>query len=205
MSFGDRLQALRRGAGMTQEDFAQQLKVSRQAVSKWESSHGYPEIEKIIYICNHYGLTMDELFCDEVPAVRSAPAVEAKQPQSDEPLRSPPLKKAFSNFFVNLSPLNQLIFGVGAVVVLLLLLILFCANLSKGETNQMAFGTDLAVPADPVYHRRGGHRGPDLHLVFRRCAGGTDLRAAGWPAVASDRAVHRHQRHVSAGHTAAGT
>lgn len=38
MSFGDRLQAVRRGAGMTQEAFAQQLKVSRQAVSKWESS-----------------------------------------------------------------------------------------------------------------------------------------------------------------------
>ena len=54
MSFGDRLQALRRGTGMTQEEFAQQLKVSRQAVSKWESSRGYPEIEKIIYICNHY-------------------------------------------------------------------------------------------------------------------------------------------------------
>ena len=49
MSFGERLQALRRSSGMTQEEFAQQLKVSRQAVSKWESSRGYPEMEKIIY------------------------------------------------------------------------------------------------------------------------------------------------------------
>ena len=72
MSFGDRLQAVRRGAGMTQEAFAQQLKVSRQAVSKWESSRGYPEIEKIIYICNHYGVSMDELFQDEVPHRPSA-------------------------------------------------------------------------------------------------------------------------------------
>ena len=59
MSFGERLQAVRRRNEMTQEEFAAQLKVSRQAVSKWESSRGYPEIEKIIYICNRYGTTMD--------------------------------------------------------------------------------------------------------------------------------------------------
>ena len=57
MSFGEKLQALRRENGLTQEDFAAQMKVSRQAVSKWESSRGYPEIEKIIYICNRYGVT----------------------------------------------------------------------------------------------------------------------------------------------------
>lgn len=47
MAFGERLQELRRARGMTQEDFAAQLKVSRQAVSKWESCRGYPELEKI--------------------------------------------------------------------------------------------------------------------------------------------------------------
>jgi transcriptional regulator with XRE-family HTH domain len=70
MSFGEKLQALRRENGLTQEDFAAQMKVSRQAVSKWESSRGYPEIEKIIYICNRYGVTMDELFAEEVPVVQ---------------------------------------------------------------------------------------------------------------------------------------
>ena len=64
MSFGEQLQLLRRGHNLTQEDFAQELNVSRQAVSKWESSKGYPEIEKIIYICNQYGATMDELFAE---------------------------------------------------------------------------------------------------------------------------------------------
>lgn len=54
MAFGERLQELRRSNGMTQEKFAAQLKVSRQTVSKWESCRGYPEIEKIIYICNTY-------------------------------------------------------------------------------------------------------------------------------------------------------
>ena len=55
MSFGDRLQALRRSSGLTQEEFAQELKVSRQAVYKWESSRGYPEIEKIKEIMRDCG------------------------------------------------------------------------------------------------------------------------------------------------------
>lgn len=48
MAFGDRLAAVRRGNGLTQEQFAEQLQVSRQAVSKWESGRGYPEMEKIL-------------------------------------------------------------------------------------------------------------------------------------------------------------
>ena len=135
MSFGDRLQALRRGNDMTQEEFAQQLKVSRQAVSKWESSRGYPEIEKIIYICNHYGVTMDELFLDEVP--HSRPAESSRLSGEEHALKSPSLKKAFGDFFANLSPLNQLISGAAAAGVALLLLILLCASLTKGETYQM--------------------------------------------------------------------
>ena len=62
MSFGEKLQAVRRSSGLTQEQFAEELKVSRQAVSKWESGRGYPEIEKILYICNRYGITPNDLF-----------------------------------------------------------------------------------------------------------------------------------------------
>ena len=140
MSFGERLQALRRSNDMTQEEFAQQLKVSRQAVSKWESSRGYPEIEKIIYICNHYGVTMDELFLDEVPPLRQSPSADA-QPTSAKPvLESPPLKKAFANFFSNLSPRNQQVFGVVVVlivVVLVVLLTLLTVTVSKGASDQL--------------------------------------------------------------------
>lgn len=73
MAFGERLQEVRRRAGLTQEQFAAELKVSRQAVSKWESCRGYPEIEKILYICNRYQVSLDELFSQEVP--REAPVL----------------------------------------------------------------------------------------------------------------------------------
>ncbi len=135
MSFGDRLQAVRRGAGMTQEAFAQQLKVSRQAVSKWESSRGYPEIEKIIYICNHYGVSMDELFQDEVP---HRPSAETKPEQSNnQPMTNPPLKESLGNFFSNLSPRNRLLLWAVPAVVVLALVILLSASLMKGASNEM--------------------------------------------------------------------
>lgn len=135
MSFGDRLQAVRRGAGMTQETFAQQLKVSRQAVSKWESSRGYPEIEKIIYICNHYGVSMDELFQDEVP---HRPSAETKPEQSNnQPMTNPPLKESLGNFFSNLSPRNRLLLWAVPAVVVLALVILLSASLMKGASNEM--------------------------------------------------------------------
>jgi len=76
MAFGERLQEVRKRSGLTQEEFAEQLQVSRQSVSRWESGRGYPEMEKIIFICNRYGVTMDELFKEEVPTP-GEPPVEA--------------------------------------------------------------------------------------------------------------------------------
>ncbi len=139
MSFGDRLQALRRSSGMTQEDFAQQLKVSRQAVSKWESSRGYPEIEKIIYICNHYGVTMDELFQDEVPSGQHTKVPES-QPAAQQPMKALSLRASIGNFLANLSPHHQQFLGGVLALVLLALLILLGATISpKGETNLMTW------------------------------------------------------------------
>ncbi len=134
MSFGERLQAVRRGSGLTQEEFAERLKVSRQAVSKWESSRGYPEIEKIIYICNHYGVSMTELFQDEVPPV---PQPQEGRAAQAEPLKSQPFKKSLSNFFTNLSPGNQLGFVFALAAVFITLLVLFCTSAVKGESDQM--------------------------------------------------------------------
>nr|WP_325297277.1 NfeD family protein [uncultured Dysosmobacter sp.] len=130
MSFGERLQEVRRSSGMTQEDFAGQLKVSRQAVSKWESSRGYPEIEKIIYICNRYGVTMNELFSEEIPLGRQAGA--APQPAAVE---SHTLKTALEGFYSNLSPVNKRI-GIGSLAAVALLVPL-CVKYMRGGTDNV--------------------------------------------------------------------
>ena len=61
MSFAENLQNLRKKSNMTQDELAEKLQVSRQAVSKWESGSGYPETEKIISICEIFDCSMDEL------------------------------------------------------------------------------------------------------------------------------------------------
>jgi len=61
MSFGEKLTKLRKEKGMSQEDLANNLNVSRQAVSKWESNNSYPETDKIVAICKLFSVSMDEL------------------------------------------------------------------------------------------------------------------------------------------------
>lgn len=121
MAFGERLQEVRRRAGLTQEQFAAELKVSRQAVSKWESCRGYPEIEKILYICNRYQVSLDELFSQDVPKA---------------PLPEKTLKTALSAFFANLAPREKWL-GIGAVAVTLALALVLGLCLKGGSTDMM--------------------------------------------------------------------
>ncbi|MCR4763422.1 MAG: helix-turn-helix domain-containing protein, partial [Lachnospiraceae bacterium] len=50
MNFAENLKAIRKEQGISQEELAEMLDVSRQAVSKWESGNGYPEVEKLLII-----------------------------------------------------------------------------------------------------------------------------------------------------------
>ena len=135
MAFADRLQQLRHDHGLTQEAFAQQLQVSRQAVSKWESGKGYPEIEKILYICNCYGVRMDDLFEEELPDF-SVPET-APEKASQTPMTVPPLNASLGSFFTNLSPYHQTMFGAAVALIAIVLLVLACITISKGESDQM--------------------------------------------------------------------
>lgn len=65
MEFGEKLQNLRKSRGMTQEELAEALFVSRAAVSKWESGKGYPNIGSLKDISRFFSVTVDELICSE--------------------------------------------------------------------------------------------------------------------------------------------
>lgn len=65
MEFGQKLQNLRKNKGITQEELAQCLFVSRTAVSKWESGRGYPGIDSIKEIANFFSVSIDELLSGE--------------------------------------------------------------------------------------------------------------------------------------------
>ena len=62
----EKLYQLRKKSGLSQEQLAEQLNVSRQAISKWESGSAFPESEKLIIISNYFGVSVDYLLKDEV-------------------------------------------------------------------------------------------------------------------------------------------
>ena len=61
MEFNEKLQELRKQKGLTQEELAEKLYVSRTAVSKWESGRGYPNIDSLKAIAKFFSVTVDEL------------------------------------------------------------------------------------------------------------------------------------------------
>lgn len=63
--FSEKLQLIRKNKGLTQEELAEKLTVSRQAVAKWESGQAYPDISNLIQISNLFHVTVDYLVRDQ--------------------------------------------------------------------------------------------------------------------------------------------
>ncbi|MCH4167937.1 MAG: helix-turn-helix domain-containing protein [Streptococcaceae bacterium] len=64
--FSENLQNLRKMKNITQEELAEKLEVSRQAVSKWESGSGYPEMNKLVLLAEIFGCSLDRLINDKI-------------------------------------------------------------------------------------------------------------------------------------------
>ena len=80
MEFHEKLQELRKAKGLTQEELAQALFVSRTAISKWESGRGYPNIDSLKAIAKFFCVTIDELLSGE--EVLSIAEEDTKQKQT---------------------------------------------------------------------------------------------------------------------------
>ena len=81
LKIDEKLAALRRARGLSQEELADALNVSRQAVGKWESGKAVPELAKLVELCEFYGVTLDALIrtseCAERLVRAAAPEREA--------------------------------------------------------------------------------------------------------------------------------
>ncbi|WP_455455717.1 helix-turn-helix transcriptional regulator [Streptococcus salivarius] len=65
MTFAKKLKSIRKQVGMSQELLAEKIGVSRQAVTKWETGAGIPDIENMISISSLFNISIDELLCNE--------------------------------------------------------------------------------------------------------------------------------------------
>ena len=66
MILADKIILLRKKHGLSQEELAEKMNVSRQSVSKWEGAQSIPELEKILLLSNLFGVTTDYLLKDEI-------------------------------------------------------------------------------------------------------------------------------------------
>lgn len=78
----EKLYKLRKNSGLSQEQLAEQLNVSRQAISKWESGTAVPESEKLIIISNYFGVSVDYLLKDEEEQVKPVGSVTEENPKT---------------------------------------------------------------------------------------------------------------------------
>ena len=66
MSFSENLKQIRKEHHLSQEELAELLDVSRQAVSKWEQGQGYPEVEKLLLLSSKLNISLDVLMSNEI-------------------------------------------------------------------------------------------------------------------------------------------
>ncbi len=66
MTIGEKIAKLRTSLDISQEQLAERLSVSRQAVSKWEMDQSLPQIDKVLLLCELFGVSADALLKDEI-------------------------------------------------------------------------------------------------------------------------------------------
>ena len=93
MNIGERIQLLRKNAGLTQEQLAERLEVSRQSVSKWENGQATPDTDNLVAMSRLFGIGVDGILDGDGSAPEAAPdgpAAQEAPPQPDgEPTQTP--------------------------------------------------------------------------------------------------------------------
>ena len=88
MDFSEKIYALRKDKGYTQEQLAEQLDVSRQSISKWEAGQAMPEPDKIVALADLFGVTTDYLLrldnAGNLPEIAASPGPQPQMSTSSE-------------------------------------------------------------------------------------------------------------------------
>lgn len=134
MELSEKLYALRKKSGLSQEQLAEQLCVSRQAISKWETGQSVPERDKLLAIGNYFNVSLDYLMKDD--EVRSKlSAIE----QNDNSLRTEDRKKW----------LIGIIICIGGIVCLIMWGLLSVFNTSA--SNQIRESSMISIDGNGIF------------------------------------------------------
>ena len=137
--FGERIYNLRKKSGLSQEEFADKLGVSRQAVSKWETGQSVPDSEKAAAIGAFFGVSLDWLINGVEPAA-SAPASAAVAPLAPPAVVAPQVKQraGWVKALIIAGIITLASIGVSALSAFIFMLVTMkAANLADPETFYM--------------------------------------------------------------------
>ena len=122
MILADKIIRLRKKNGWSQEELAEKLNVSRQAVSKWEGAQAVPDLERILQLCSLFGVTTDYLlkdeieieeYCDTSDSTLRRIAIEEANVYLKQRKRAS-LKIALAAFLCILAPIPLIVLGVAS-------------------------------------------------------------------------------------------
>ena len=88
MSLGEKITALRKSRGMSQEQLGEHLGVSRQAVSKWELNESVPDVDKVVQLSKLFGVTTDYLINDEPASGGGEPIIITTESKKEDKTRT---------------------------------------------------------------------------------------------------------------------
>ena len=84
MSLGEKIKELRKSRGMSQEELAEQINVSRQAISKWELDASLPDIDNIVQLSRLFAVSIDYLLLEKDEAAVSGAAISRDETAGDK-------------------------------------------------------------------------------------------------------------------------
>ena len=94
MTFSEKLVKLRKLKGLTQDEFANAIGVSRQAVYKWESGQSYPEVPKLVEMKAIFGISIDDLLDENYEVVLPEKKKRKRAPKAEAPVVEAPVVEA---------------------------------------------------------------------------------------------------------------
>lgn len=153
MKFSEKLQKLRKENKLSQEQLADKLDVSRQAVSKWESGQTYPEMDKLLTMCKIFNCTLDELTNDEISDFGTK--------QKNKSIGSNLVDEVLEIINRTCKIFRNLSFGTILKIVFEMFIVFLIINILKVPVNYIYdLGTD-------VFLNFGSHVGQILSSIFK--------------------------------------
>lgn len=143
MILADKITALRKKAGWSQEELAEQLGVTRQSVSKWEGAQSVPDMDKVVQMSRLFGVTTDFLLKDELSEEEPAPE------GCDSPLRRVTMAEASEYLALRRAAAPRIAFAT-----MLCILSPVCLILLAGMSEVSRFGISEDGVAGMVRERR---------------------------------------------------